>query len=52
MIKKKLKARGKPVKAAKPRWEDDYELFEDEGLRDEYLEMGRLSRFLQCFVFL
>lgn len=31
----------------KARWEEDYELIENEGLFDEYLEM---SEFLQYFI--
>ena len=42
LIKQKLKKfkRGKKSVQLKPRWEDDYELVENEGLFDEYLEMG------------
>lgn len=35
-----MRAQGKTQVKNKPRWEDDYELLENEGLRDEYLEMG------------
>ena len=42
LIKQKLKKRkrGKKAIELKPRWEDDYELVENEGLFAEYLEMG------------
>ena len=42
LVKQKLKKRKRGKKAVdlKPRWEDDYELVENEGLFAEYLEMG------------
>ena len=42
LIKQKLqkRKRGKKDIVLKPRWEDDYELVENEGLFAEYLEMG------------
>ena len=42
LIKQKLqkRKRGKKDVVLKPRWEDDYELVENEGLFAEYLEMG------------
>ena len=45
MIKQKIKKRKRGKKAVdlKPRWEDDYELVENEGLFAEYLEMGELN---------
>ena len=43
LLKQKLKKRkrGKKAITLKPRWEDDYELVENEGLFAEYLEMGK-----------
>lgn len=50
-MKQKLKKRKRGKKAVdlKPRWEDDYELVENEGLFAEYLEMG-LFMFLLFWV--
>ena len=46
-MKQKLKKRKRGKKAVdlKPRWEDDYELVENEGLFAEYLEMGLFIKF-------
>ena len=38
--------RGKKDVVLKPRWEDDYELVENEGLFAEYLEMGETFHLL------
>lgn len=45
LVKQKIKKRkrGKKTVELKPRWEDDYDLVENEGLFDEYLEMGKES---------
>jgi hypothetical protein len=32
----------------KARWEEDYEMIENEGLFEEYLEMGKFFRILCC----
>ncbi|XP_057304531.1 anoctamin-7-like isoform X4 [Hydractinia symbiolongicarpus] len=52
IIKQKLKKRkrGKKTVQTKPRWEDDYELVEDEGLFAEYLEMVIQFGFITIFV--
>nr|XP_047138898.1 anoctamin-7 isoform X2 [Hydra vulgaris] len=42
--------RGKETTVLKPRWEDDYELVENEGLRAEYLEMVIQFGFITIFV--
>ena len=49
LVKQKLKKRkrGKKQVELKPRWEDDYELVENEGLFAEYLEMGELIHDIQ-----
>ena len=39
----KRKKRGTKKKVPKPRWEADYELVENEGLFQEYLEMGEFE---------
>jgi len=38
-------------RVSKEVWEEDYELLENEGLFQEYLEMGRLYVFFNCFYF-
>ena len=35
----------------KTRWEEDYELIENEGLFDEYLEMGKLTLYRLNFLY-
>ncbi|XP_066936321.1 anoctamin-7-like isoform X2 [Clytia hemisphaerica] len=52
LIKQKMKKRKRGKKAVdlKPRWEDDYELVENEGLFDEYLEMVIQFGFITIFV--
>ena len=42
----KKRKRGKKAVNLKPRWEDDYELVENEGLFAEYLEMGIMLHLL------
>ena len=37
----KRKKRGVKKDGPKPRWEEDYELVENEGLFQEYLEMSK-----------
>ncbi|XP_065679230.1 anoctamin-7-like isoform X1 [Hydra vulgaris] len=52
LIKQKWKKRkrGKKTIELKPRWEDDYELVENEGLFAEYLEMVIQFGFITIFV--
>jgi anoctamin-7 len=46
----KKRKRGKKTIQLKPRWEDDYELVENEGLFAEYLEMVIQFGFITIFV--
>ncbi|XP_065061399.1 anoctamin-7-like isoform X1 [Rhopilema esculentum] len=52
LIKQKMakRKRGKKDVVLKPRWEDDYELVENEGLFAEYLEMVIQFGFITIFV--
>jgi len=42
----KRKKRGTTKEESKPRWEADYELVENEGLFQEYLEMSECREYI------
>lgn len=47
----KRKKRGTKKEENKPRWEADYELVENEGLFQEYLEMSESFRIVFVIIF-